>query len=651
MVKQESLDRLYGAVINNQELTTSLLNEMGFNSNNINELIEQGIIARIKRGFYEFIGYGELYYYGKRLIASGSLLAATRSFEKCYELDPKDKRACFQLFLRSVNKKDYIKAFEYFDGLFTTNSPYYKVDANLYLYLLSFVTAIPEKYEAYMKALTLEDIKVLLDDRRFLSPTFQNGIIANIFNKRFSLALGQLKNSSYYPDARKPLNLVTIKLLYQILEAKKTTVIKLINQEDYVAVISLFEEQKNLQTPSVLEDYLLRLAQQATLIKEQKLIPVPKVLLTNNVFNAINNFNYSWARKLREDYCQANAIDANSDILFLLLDKICNLILTATTKKVDTEQPDLASSKAVADNTPKPNNYFLAKFIKTQKETYLKHFGISLLKKMSDDKITELSEYLAKSHPEIEMIVIENEHQQQVVLRCIDLSIKPDDIKSLMGCANAFFTKKDFEAARKTYLRLLQFKEIDPIVCERLGIIFSSYRESYSKIVGAINYFTLADYFYKQAGLTDLEHDFSGLIADLKLSISDKKACGNSPTPKTWAPDRKIIACEIGDLDHLTDYILASGLDIDTACEQLEMTPEQIDVVKLTYAKCYYIQGDYECGDKLLRAFEHSTNKTPNTIALYNEIRTNRYYLVNKRTEGAPRLTRSLKFRKHPTTK
>ena len=89
--------------------------------------------------------------------------------------------------------------------------------------------------------------------------------------------------------------------------------------------------------------------------------------------------------------------------------------------------------------------------------------------------------------------------------------------------------------------------------------------------------------------------------------------------------------------------ILTEKLDIDTACEQLEMSSEEIDILKLTYAQMYYAQGDYTHGDKLLRDFEHSQNKTPYTIWLLEEIRKNKPFYANSLKPGTPKLALGLK--------
>lgn len=50
-----NLDKLYELVLNNDLIYTRQLSEIGFNSKDINELIEGEILIRTKRGEYAFV--------------------------------------------------------------------------------------------------------------------------------------------------------------------------------------------------------------------------------------------------------------------------------------------------------------------------------------------------------------------------------------------------------------------------------------------------------------------------------------------------------------------------------------------------------------------------------------------------------------------
>ena len=167
MINQENLNKLYNAVINGSELTTKELNSYGFNSKDLADLIQQGTLKRIKRGYYAFQCVSDLYYYGKKLIAEKEYEEAFKCFNVCYELNPNDYGVCSQLFTKSLSLKDYENVFKYFDVLAHADNLYRQTDVNFYLYLLSVITDVPDKYKEYARNLNLEDISIDFSDIRY----------------------------------------------------------------------------------------------------------------------------------------------------------------------------------------------------------------------------------------------------------------------------------------------------------------------------------------------------------------------------------------------------------------------------------------------------------------------------------------------------
>ena len=56
MITNEKIENLYSKVVSGEELTTKLLNNCGFNSKDINNLLDKNLISRIKRGYYDYKG-------------------------------------------------------------------------------------------------------------------------------------------------------------------------------------------------------------------------------------------------------------------------------------------------------------------------------------------------------------------------------------------------------------------------------------------------------------------------------------------------------------------------------------------------------------------------------------------------------------------
>ena len=92
----------------------------------------------------------------------------------------------------------------------------------------------------------------------------------------------------------------------------------------------------------------------------------------------------------------------------------------------------------------------------------------------------------------------------------------------------------------------------------------------------------------------------------------------------------------IKNFDELNTYICESGLDVETACRNINMSEEDINVVKLIYAREYYTLGNKEKGELFLKSYEKSKNKTNKTKSIYKYIQQNKKF-YKARFEGEPR--------------
>jgi len=329
MINDETLKNLYEGVLNGSELTTKELNRYGFNSKDLSYLIEQGILERIKRGYYSFLKINDLFSYGKKLIVKKEHEKASKYFEKCFELDPTHSGACFQLFLRSINIKDYETAFKYFDVLLGTDNLFYTADNNFYLYLLSIITDVPDKHKEYAKYLKFEDIRVDFRDKRYQDIPQQNKIRSAVLQRKFPYALKQLKDLTNQHGSLTIQDIITRTLLFQATEVEtisKDTLISLAKNKSYEDILDYLEEKQKRHNLSLTDSYILKLVNEIIDIEEKKRVPERKINQSENLFEAIDYKNYELALKLCEDYNNRNNIDCSQNTINLLLIDICNLI-------------------------------------------------------------------------------------------------------------------------------------------------------------------------------------------------------------------------------------------------------------------------------------------------------------------------------------
>lgn len=338
MISEENLNKMYNGLIDEKELTTKELNSYGFNSKDLTDLINDGVIKRIKRGYYSFLSIDSLFYYGIQLIALNEYDKATACFEKCYELDPNHLGTCFQLFLSAVQSRDYSKAFTYFEHLYNSDNEYYTNDSNFYLYLLSMITEIPEEHREYAKSLQLEDIRIDFNDKRFEDPYSQNKVRISALNQKFTLASKQLNELIKQHGRLSVQDLIVRTLLSQAIEIQndlKKNVINLATEKKYNEIISRLEEVQEQHHLSVADECIFFLAREISKVEETGIIPEKEVDSTNKLFEAINGKNFELALSLSKDYIEGKNINPSDNAMFMLLKDITELIKTNKSK----EQP------------------------------------------------------------------------------------------------------------------------------------------------------------------------------------------------------------------------------------------------------------------------------------------------------------------------
>lgn len=335
MINEENLNKMYNGLIDEKELTTKELNSYGFNSKDLTDLINDRVLERVKRGYYSFLSIDDLFYYGKQLIASKEYDKATACFKKCYELNPNHLGACFQLFLRSIQSKNYEEAFTYFEHFYDSDNEYYNNDSNFYLYLLSMITEIPEQHKEYAKYLKLEDIRVDFNDKRFNDPYSQTRVRISALNQKFTLASKKLNELIKQHGRLSVQDIITRTLLSQAIEVQnelKKNIANLAIEKKYKEIIAHLEKVQEQHHLSTADECILFLAREVSKLEETGIIPEKEVISTNKLFEAINGKNFELALSLSKDYIERNNIDPSDNAMFMLLKDITELIKTKTNK-------------------------------------------------------------------------------------------------------------------------------------------------------------------------------------------------------------------------------------------------------------------------------------------------------------------------------
>jgi len=97
--------------------------------------------------------------------------------------------------------------------------------------------------------------------------------------------------------------------------------------------------------------------------------------------------------------------------------------------------------------------------------------------------------------------------------------------------------------------------------------------------------------------------------------------------------DKQLISAE-----ELATYIKIQNLSIETARKQLGIIPSQILLIKLIFARDYYMEELYEYGDELVKAVEKSKDKTEIVKKYLNEVRNNKKFYKNRKNTYTKKL-------------
>ena len=90
--------------------------------------------------------------------------------------------------------------------------------------------------------------------------------------------------------------------------------------------------------------------------------------------------------------------------------------------------------------------------------------------------------------------------------------------------------------------------------------------------------------------------------------------------------------------DAVNDLVLLTGIDVESACQQLGLNRDMTNSVKLLYAREFFFKGMLDKGEELLKSYERSTNKSANNKKMYREIINNKKLYQRKgNSEGEDR--------------
>ena len=87
----------------------------------------------------------------------------------------------------------------------------------------------------------------------------------------------------------------------------------------------------------------------------------------------------------------------------------------------------------------------------------------------------------------------------------------------------------------------------------------------------------------------------------------------------------------VKELEEKAYYLQSQNISFEEASKIMNLTTEDILIVKLIYARDYYAEEMYLLGDYLLKEVEKHPDKTYKVTVFLNEVRTNKKFYKNRK--------------------
>ena len=100
----------------------------------------------------------------------------------------------------------------------------------------------------------------------------------------------------------------------------------------------------------------------------------------------------------------------------------------------------------------------------------------------------------------------------------------------------------------------------------------------------------------------------------------------------------------IDDFEDINNVIMDTKLGLDEYLETLSFSDDEKNIIKLIYARKYYLYSLYDMGDKFIRSVESSKNKSSKVIKILNEIKINKRKYSNRPKDTNMKLSLNIKL-------
>ena len=604
MIEIHKMNKLYDAVVNETKIDINLLKNIGITNEELTKLMKDDVIELTSPDEYKFIAVNKLLHYANELKQEGNITKALKCLITCQKLFPENRQVLLHLLLIYIRQNKQEEIYNILKLLDITDDKNSISENNLILYLLEQVNKIPKEYRERVKKIELDDL-IIKNIYEYQNPSAQNRmrkhIIERKFNKADTVMRNELNGCFRYQIEKE----VIFTLLTKVIELKKKTnayIRTLIDDKNYLQLVSYLEKRHQIRKLNLYEAYVYKISSAIIRIQKVNKIPAPSITETKSLKDAIVGNNYRLALNIiNKTPSELSDPEERNNVLILL--KTINNLSTQIIKE---------SQAIVKKNEENEEKIFLLKELKQMQET---NEIIKFLENIDESRKQKLIQ-TAKKIPELSLIVPRYKGGK-TILRSIDVSYKFSHSKDLREKALNAYINGDYKLTTLIYSKIIQTEDyIEADICGMLGLTYLHLLD----IERAIHYMKIS--IELDRGHKENKIDYKTLIKYLEEPITEITKEKISHIVNKY--DAKLAEYDFSKEEELAYYITSENMTLINAKEKLNLTDEQILLIKLIYARDCYSEEDYSQGDNLVKEVANNKNNSLVVVSLLTKVRRNR---------------------------
>lgn len=349
-------------------LNNYTLNTQGINKEDIDWLIENNIIKLAKNNKYMICDVDSYLSYGISLLKRSNYKESNLCFKQCYKLDPMNRDAKLQCMRMFLDKGYFDRVFEIYEDLITIEPDKYREENNLYLYLLSVITKLDDKYAFISKRFNESDIMIPGSKTDRLEYDLVKSIYGSKFTYAFKL-INDKRNRTMEYSSKDELLHTLLNIVVDSEKRFKKKLFDLAKDDNYKEMITILVDRKRQRKLSRLESFIYIITSAIIDILDKEIFRVPTIYETDDICKAINGYNFELAAELNNKFFINNKETQNGDLLSLLLLKVNALENQTFGDKIDNSEEDERYNNVIKEaediaNYIRGGKYDLNKYIK-----------------------------------------------------------------------------------------------------------------------------------------------------------------------------------------------------------------------------------------------------------------------------------------------